>query len=80
MNKIKFFSGFKPIPTTFAPNLLSQKDNQLPLNPVDPVIMTFEFLNTFFAANLLQKKLYKLNIETKNAFVPANQQKTLIKK
>ena len=30
--------------------------------------------------NLLQKKLYKLNIETRNAFVPANQQKTLIKK
>jgi perosamine synthetase len=28
----------------------------------------------------LQKKLYKLNIETRNAFVPANQQNTLIKK
>ena len=28
----------------------------------------------------LQKKLFKFNIETRNAFVPANQQKTLIKK
>ena len=44
LNIIESFSGLSPTPTTFDPSKNSQLHSQAPLNPVDPVTKTFNFL------------------------------------
>ena len=66
--KFGFDIGLIAYPVTLAPKLCKSKVNQLPLNPVCPVIRTFLFFQKIFFFIRLVINVYFLKIQTVSIF------------